>query len=279
MAFDRAIAVQFFLIPLLRSPSMPSRASSRFTPLLFWGAIVLVALVASSLSLRKTFMPLRGQVQPPPPQVIDHHSPRPSFKLFGPWYRTKNFDFTRARWTSKAQYNFSNIQPGIYKVEASYLPYALFTQAPYTIKEGENILAEASVDQSAGATPGTRPIEQWVQIATDLTINGPDLTVEVTSPATPGATASIMARGMRLTYLRAACNLAANMMDFVDANGDGNLNDMEAEVVFIIGKNWIQSANPDPALLIDIDCDDDRDEADLKLLIDTVIDTLSPHTI
>ncbi|MFH0770315.1 MAG: hypothetical protein V1926_02960 [Candidatus Peregrinibacteria bacterium] len=180
---------------------MPSRASSRFTPLLFWGTIVLIALVMASLSLWKTLTPLRGQVQPPPPQVIDHHSPRPSFKLFGPWYRTKNFDFTRARWTSKAQYNFSNIQPGVYKIEASYLPYALFAQAPYTIKEGENILAEASIDQSAGAAPGTRPTEQWVQIATDLTINGPDLTVEMTSPATPGATASVMARGVRLTML------------------------------------------------------------------------------
>ncbi|MFH0770316.1 MAG: hypothetical protein V1926_02965 [Candidatus Peregrinibacteria bacterium] len=176
-------------------------ASSRFTPLLFWGAIVLVALAMASLSLRKTLTPLRGQVQPSLPQVIDHHSPRPAFRLFGPWYRTKNFDFTRARWTAKAQYNFENVQPGIYKVEASILPYAFLTQAPYTVKEGETVLATILIDQSAGAVPGTRPTEQWAVIATDLTINGPDLTVEVTSPATPGATTSVMARGVRLTML------------------------------------------------------------------------------
>ncbi|MFH0770314.1 MAG: CARDB domain-containing protein [Candidatus Peregrinibacteria bacterium] len=204
---------------------MPPRPPSRFPPLLFWGTIGLVALLTTFISLRNTSVPLQGELQIPVSQIIDHHSPRPAFKLFGPWYRTKNFDFTRARWTSKAQYNFSNIQPGIYKVEASYLPYALFAHAPYTIKEGENILAEASVDQSVGAAPGTRPTEQWVQIATDLTINGPDLTAEVTSPATPGATASVMARGVRLTYLRPLAVCGNGIREQGETCDDGDRDD------------------------------------------------------
>ena len=121
-------------------------------------------------------------------RIVSNHGHGGDFR-----YATKGTGSTTATWT------FSNLQPGTYRVAATW-PASSFhaSNAPYTVLNGAQSLATVRVDQRAAPNDFTAGGVSWEQLGT-FTITGSRLVVRLTN----GADATVAADAIRIERVAA----------------------------------------------------------------------------
>jgi len=77
--------------------------------------------------------------------------------------------------------------------------------------------------------------------------------------------------GIVQTCIPATCDARARTVAWADANEDGTVSEAETETVLTGLFDWLDSDTPDAALLIDADCNGQKNDNDMTLLLQNLL--------